>query len=1617
MSTDACGLCNQAHASEDSCDSSDVNNSSLPDFQQYSWGIVTTPVLRSVSIGVNQDISLFVCLTCTNAYTTTNIVSHLGTHPGRLTPDVKREILEIGNRSSLEAHYPSWATEGSTIPRPEIAGVSLKQNMKGCPMCAYTAVHDKVVDHMKTKKHTGTILVGLCAQVLNSGATKSNIRVDPRPPPVQTSNGPVPDILAEFRDFDWRAHRKPEIPNARMISPWLMRTRWHEQVLPYRPHVAELLQLVAMPSLTEQLPGRLHESVKQYFRHATELLDHTSELVLQLLNSKNPDKDGINNTPLHAHHQRDKTLTQYATVVTRLLAALLRPRTQYTFPTSVDLSNALEAFRAVGENANNQPALHSILMALWKTQWPSDREQHFPDPTMCFLMLFSVKKEGEFAQPKETTGPIAKLCRGIQLAMVQEIHRLVKLGDVPTQMAAWEIVAPFCVEKQMTTFNSLMSLQHYATDLTYRSMSLPRIWWVDRDTWEVMLYEGKRITLTQLGDIFDSLEKKIVDLWDNDVMLGLGLHVKYADLADNLAQTRTGYSFLDDPSNPFSALGTAFADKLFADPELLAKFVTVDADGKQHLNVVFCRQWMMSLAKLEGLIMLAIDMMSGAPPRGTELVSMLACNTENRGRNLRALGHFLAIVRQYDKTTNNLQSDRLIPHAVSAVNADILVQLHTFARPWARFLAKILFPTNLELIARYGEMLFMDFGKEFTSDKLSALMAEWSGKTLGWEMKISDFRQINIAWRRKLCRGPYSIEAIESDTTSIINALQAGHSPPTENRTYGLSPDAWLGASEDVFHLYLLASIEWQKVLKVVPGGLALPYKDATRDKFDGLVVRGIIKMNNSLSMAAEPVSHPPIDATLQQMFMDFQRKSTQADAVIVSKQDETLRAITDLRADVDCLRRQIQGMAPAAVILPAPLRQRAITPRMHSIPSNLLQSGLLQALWVLLLQPPAEWPIATPIGPTPAVWWLKEFAVPTSPSQQEDLLASLQRVYGAQADWRDPQQYHALKAVLALRNDIIVAMKTGSGKTLVAILPSMVEQGYTVIIVPLLALLEDWIRRLDSLNIRYERFLGAKGPATLSGQHNLILVSSDIARTPRWRDAIEKLHSGRKPVLRYVVDEVGYYFTDLASGFRNHAFLNPFQLRQFPCQVVLMGAAIPPAAEAYLVKQFLLADHIRFSTTCDRTELLIKIMPACRNLAERLTKAQKIIEDIQALPQWKPRSRFLGFVSSYEDGQAAAKFLKLPFYHAHSPEHPITDEARQKIYNDWVAGVTLGIIATTALGAGNDYPHVLATIHIDVPWDVVTFVQQCGRAGRDGRKAVNHVIPHKSPRRLKDVDPENGDMGGAQVMQDIVYHNAKKSYPESCTVYAITSFIDGKGSTFCALAVHCNDVSAAKEASAKECLAKFLPTATPSPSLPKNKSLPWNRPTDLKRKLTDAFGPVTETARKRNCALIEAKYGKLQVFKDLFDLVGQTCGYCFARGVKLEESAHKWSKCDKIAEAGQMAQINEFRVAINYPTKGGPCFRCYIASMGQNALHPEFVTGETVCTHPNLMLPLAYAIYATPELHHRAKAYFFPQANAKDWNSIQQYAEWFSTPHPEFAWQSMAMLKWASEYFLERVS
>jgi hypothetical protein len=316
----------------------------------------------------------------------------------------------------------------------------------------------------------------------------------------------------------------------------------------------------------------------------------------------------------------------------------------------------------------------------------------FPDPTMCFTALIHLQAGGHFLHPKDITSNLAKLTWAIRLAMIYEVHGMLKADSSLEFLDAFEQVKKYTQEHQATTFASVRSLQHFATHISESTLAPPKLWWSDNTTFKTMRYEGKSLALMQLQDVFTSLEARLVKMWQTDVLKGAGVYAEYEELADNLRETRPGYSCFQDPDNHLDLQKGKLYEAILTNTELAKQFLLParQGSGQPELNMLACRKWLFSLAEFEKMLMLSIEMTSGAPARGTELTSMLACNTSLRQRNVMALGKFMSIVRQYDKTTNNVQGDRLIPHALGAVNSDLLIQLHVLARPLAQVRSQLI---------------------------------------------------------------------------------------------------------------------------------------------------------------------------------------------------------------------------------------------------------------------------------------------------------------------------------------------------------------------------------------------------------------------------------------------------------------------------------------------------------------------------------------------------------------------------------------------------------------------------------------------------------------------------------------------------------------------------------------------------------------------------------------------------------------------------------------------------------------------------------------------------------------------------------------------------------------
>ncbi|OBZ77855.1 hypothetical protein A0H81_01612 [Grifola frondosa] len=208
--------------------------------------------------------------------------------------------------------------------------------------------------------------------------------------------------------------------NTREICPWLLTTKWHVHTEPYM--TKELRELVAFPK-KDEFPG-LSNAVLHYLNAGLALLEGTDSLTLQKLNTEDPLKTGINNTPFH-RLQQDDSIKSYGNLVTCLLAMLLRPKQQYQIPLPAILVTHIQKLQqAIDDRSDIEDHIHHVLIDLWMTRWNPSQDNSIPCPSHRFLALNSVQHDGGHADASHNTQPIAKLKFAIRVTFLCQIKKM-----------------------------------------------------------------------------------------------------------------------------------------------------------------------------------------------------------------------------------------------------------------------------------------------------------------------------------------------------------------------------------------------------------------------------------------------------------------------------------------------------------------------------------------------------------------------------------------------------------------------------------------------------------------------------------------------------------------------------------------------------------------------------------------------------------------------------------------------------------------------------------------------------------------------------------------------------------------------------------------------------------------------------------------------------------------------------------------------------------------------------------------------------------------------------------------------------------------------------------------
>ena len=365
-----------------------------------------------------------------------------------------------------------------------------------------------------------------------------------------------------------------------------------------------------------------------------------------------------------------------------------------------------------------------------------------------------------------------------------------------------------------------------------------------------------------------------------------------------------------------------------------------------------------------------------------------------------------------------------------------------------------------------------------------------------------------------------------------------------------------------------------------------------------------------------------------------------------------------------------------------------------------------------------------------------RDASAPASP----DLSGVLRESFGFEA-FR-PNQAEVCAAVVR-GEDVLLVMPTGSGKSLCYQLPGIARGGTTLVISPLIALMEDQVAKLRALGFRADRIhCGCDRAASrqacidyLAGATQFLYIAPERLRVAGFPEMLAK----RKPAL-IAIDEA-HCISQWGHDFRpDYRRIGDFLPALRPAPVIALTATATPIVQDDVVKQLGLASPRLFIRGFRRDNIAIEVVEVAQSRRPALTA------ELLADPERRPA---IVYTPTRREAEALADSLNEEFpaaaYHA-----GMEAKRRNEVQTAFLAGTTEVITATIAFGMGVDKPNIRTVIHSALPGSLEAYYQEIGRAGRDGAPSRAILMQSYSDRRTHDYFFER-DYPDAAVL-DVIY-------------------------------------------------------------------------------------------------------------------------------------------------------------------------------------------------------------------------------------------------------------------------
>jgi ATP-dependent DNA helicase RecQ len=323
---------------------------------------------------------------------------------------------------------------------------------------------------------------------------------------------------------------------------------------------------------------------------------------------------------------------------------------------------------------------------------------------------------------------------------------------------------------------------------------------------------------------------------------------------------------------------------------------------------------------------------------------------------------------------------------------------------------------------------------------------------------------------------------------------------------------------------------------------------------------------------------------------------------------------------------------------------------------------------------------------------------------------AGLQKFWGY-SSFR-PLQREIITAQLK-GQDVLALLPTGAGKSLCFQLPALIRPGLTLVISPLLALMENQVQSFHppiaaalhselSPSQRQQTFQQLE-----RGQLKLLYIAPESLLSEKVWTVLQNLPT---PLQTIVIDEahcISQWGSSFRPAYRRLGVLRTaLQAQHSPLAIAAFTATATTQMQAEITQVLLLKHPQVFRSSPYRRNLQLQI----ERVFTPARRRRKLLEFLQQQGQ----SSGLIYTRSRRDSETLAIWFKQQGYATEAYHAGLLPQERRSLEQQWLTGGIPFVICTSAFGMGVDKPDCRWVAHLHPPLTLAEYVQEVGRAGRD---------------------------------------------------------------------------------------------------------------------------------------------------------------------------------------------------------------------------------------------------------------------------------------------------------------